>query len=258
MPAGARVGTFVHRVLQATDFDAADLAASSRCGSRPAGAPERVELGDPELVAHGLAAAVSTPLRRSGGRWRCGGSTRADRLDELALRTAARRRRRADAARSRWRRSRRCCASGSRPTIRSPGTPSGSRTRCCAASVRGYLTGSIDLVLRAWPTTRAPDRYAIVDYKTNWLAAPDEQLTRMALPARRRCAAEMHRSHYALQALLYVAALHRYLRWRVPELRPRARSRRRPLPVPARDDGRCSGGAAACSPGARRGRSWRL
>jgi exodeoxyribonuclease V beta subunit len=27
---------------------------------------------------------------------------------------------------------------------------------------------------------------------------------------------EMHRRHYTLQALLYVVALHRYLRWRVP------------------------------------------
>ncbi len=30
----------------------------------------------------------------------------------------------------------------------------------------------------------------------------------------------MHRRHYALQALLYVVALHRYLRWRLPGYRP--------------------------------------
>ena len=27
----------------------------------------------------------------------------------------------------------------------------------------------------------------------------------------------MHRHHYALQALLYLVALHRYLRWRLPD-----------------------------------------
>ena len=31
----------------------------------------------------------------------------------------------------------------------------------------------------------------------------------------------MERSHYALQALLYTVALHRYLRWRVPGYDPR-------------------------------------
>jgi exodeoxyribonuclease V beta subunit len=76
--------------------------------------------------------------------------------------------------------------------------------------VRGYLTGSIDLVVRL------PDaRFAIVDYKTNWLGRWDEPLSAwdyrpVAL------AAEMERFHYGLQALLYSAALHRYLRWRLP------------------------------------------
>ena len=49
-------------------------------------------------------------------------------------------------------------------------------------------------------------------------------------------AAEMHRPHYALQALLYTVALHRYLRWRVPGYDPDAQPRRRAVPVPARDD----------------------
>ena len=32
--------------------------------------------------------------------------------------------------------------------------------------------------------------------------------------------AEMYRRHYGLQALLYVVALHRYLRWRLPDYEP--------------------------------------
>ncbi|MGH2950237.1 MAG: PD-(D/E)XK nuclease family protein, partial [Solirubrobacteraceae bacterium] len=70
--------------------------------------------------------------------------------------------------------------------------------------VRGYLTGSIDLVVRAG------GRFAVVDYKTNRLGSygPDA------------LAAEMQRGHYGLQALLYTAALHRYLRWRLPGYDP--------------------------------------
>ena len=79
--------------------------------------------------------------------------------------------------------------------------------------MRGYLTGSIDAVVRAG------DRFAIVDYKTNWLAAPGEPLTAWHhRPA--ALAAEIRRYHYGLQALLYTVALHRYLRWRLPGYDP--------------------------------------
>ena len=78
------------------------------------------------------------------------------------------------------------------------------------------------------------DRYAIIDYKTNWLAAGGRAADRLALPARQALALEMQRSHYVLQALLYSVALHRYLRWRLPGYDPDARPRGRPLPVPAR------------------------
>ena len=81
-------------------------------------------------------------------------------------------------------------------------------------SVRGYLTGSIDLVLRL-----GGERFAVVDYKTNWLAAPGEPLSAWHhRPA--ALAAEMERAHYALQALLYTIALHRYLRWRLRDYDP--------------------------------------
>jgi exodeoxyribonuclease V beta subunit len=79
--------------------------------------------------------------------------------------------------------------------------------------VRGYLTGSIDLV------ARIGDAFAIVDYKTNWLAAPGEELSAWHhRPA--ALTAEMERAHYGLQAVLYTAALHRYLRWRLPGYDP--------------------------------------
>jgi exodeoxyribonuclease V beta subunit len=89
-----------------------------------------------------------------------------------------------------------------------------------SSALRGYLNGSIDLVLRvpgAAPGARP--RYAIVDYKTNWLAPAGEPLT-VAHYGPGQLAAEMQRSHYALQALLYSVALHRYLRWRLDAYDP--------------------------------------
>ena len=80
-------------------------------------------------------------------------------------------------------------------------------------SVRGYVTGSIDLV------ARAGERFAVVDYKTNWLGGPGEELT-AAHYRPEALAAEMVRAHYMLQALLYTVALHRYLRWRLPGYDP--------------------------------------
>jgi exodeoxyribonuclease V beta subunit len=80
-----------------------------------------------------------------------------------------------------------------------------------AQSLRGYLTGSIDVVLRV------PDpRYLVVDYKTNHLAdtAADYSHSRLA-------EAMLH-SDYPLQALLYVVVLHRFLRWRQPGYDPAA------------------------------------
>jgi exodeoxyribonuclease V beta subunit len=58
-------------------------------------------------------------------------------------------------------------------------------------------------------------RFAIVDYKTNWLGGPDGALS-IAHYRPEALQAEMLRSHYGLQALLYAVALHRYLRWRLP------------------------------------------
>lgn len=80
-----------------------------------------------------------------------------------------------------------------------------------ATHLRGYLTGSIDAVVRVRDADG--ERYLVVDHKTNRLAPPDEPLT-----AWHYRAAAMERAmidaHYPLQALLYSVALHRYLRWR--------------------------------------------
>jgi exodeoxyribonuclease V beta subunit len=76
-------------------------------------------------------------------------------------------------------------------------------------SLRGYLAGSIDVVLRL-----PAQRYLIADYKTNHLGdtAADYSFARLT-------EAMLH-SDYPLQALLYTVVLHRFLRWRVPGYDP--------------------------------------
>jgi hypothetical protein len=85
------------------------------------------------------------------------------------------------------------------------------------APLRGYLSGSVDAVVRVGP--HGSERYLVVDHKTNRLAPREEQLTAWHY---RHEALErsMIDAHYPLQALLYAVALHRYLRWRRPGYEP--------------------------------------
>ena len=62
-------------------------------------------------------------------------------------------------------------------------------------------------------------RFVVVDYKTNWLGPSGEPLT-SAHYTPERLAAAMIDAHYPLQALLYGVALHRFLRWRLPDYTP--------------------------------------
>jgi exodeoxyribonuclease V beta subunit len=202
MPAGTQVGTLVHRVLEATDFAAADLDGELAAQLAAAQARREVELGDEAAVVAGLRAAIETPLGLGDVRLR--DIARADRLDELGFELPL--------------------AGGDDPSgqvtlagiaavLRAYGDPFGYAERLqdpiLRPELRGYLTGILDVVVRL-----PGGSFAVLDYKTNRLAAPEEPLT--AWHHRPEAlAAEMLRAHYGLQALLYVAALHRYLRWRL-------------------------------------------
>ncbi|MBL0746410.1 UvrD-helicase domain-containing protein [Nocardioides sp. G10] len=81
----------------------------------------------------------------------------------------------------------------------------------------GYLTGSIDVVVRVPVEGRT--RYVTIDYKTNWLG--DRTAPATAWEYRPAVLDEaMGHSDYPLQALLYTVVLHRYLRWRLPDYDP--------------------------------------
>ena len=84
--------------------------------------------------------------------------------------------------------------------------------------LRGYLSGSIDVVLRV-PVDDGSPRFLVVDYKTNRLGDGESPLT-AADYARDQVTHAMLHSDYPLQALLYVVVVHRYLRWRQPGYDP--------------------------------------
>ena len=83
--------------------------------------------------------------------------------------------------------------------------------------LRGYLSGSVDVVLRV-PGDDGP-RFLVVDYKTNLLGDPDRPLTAADYAPALLTEAMLH-SHYPLQAMLYAVVAHRYLRWRLPGYDP--------------------------------------
>jgi exodeoxyribonuclease V beta subunit len=205
MPAGTAVGTFVHRVLEATDFGAADLDAELSARVEEVQARRAVELGDVRAVVAGLRAAIETPLGPDGRRLR--DLARADRLDELDFEFPL-----VGGDSPTGRLALDAIAAVLRAHLPADDPLAGYADRLAdpalRSTIRGYVTGSIDLV------ARTDARFTVVDYKTNRLAAPGEPLTAWHhRPA--ALAAEMERGHYGLQALLYTVALHRYLRWRL-------------------------------------------
>jgi len=198
-------------VLEAADFAAPDL--DAELAEQVAGATRGLDLAEPDRVIHGLRVALETPLGPLVEGVRLRDFARADRLGELGFELPL--------------------AGGDEPTgrltlhaiaraLREHLPPSDPMAAYAArledpalrSQVRGFLTGSIDLVIRV-----DGPRFAIVDYKTNWLGPAGEPLT-LAPYQPEALAVEMGRAHYGLQALLYTVALHRYLRWRMPGYEP--------------------------------------
>lgn len=211
LPGGAVFGTLVHAVLEIVDTSAADLAGELAACCEDVVARHLSPI-DPNHLAEALLPVLRTPLGPLGVA--LADIAPSDRLAELDFELPL--------------------AGGDSPlpvTVTldavgdllrrhlpadDPMLPYADLVRTLdPVPLRGYLTGSIDAVLRT-----AGGRFVVVDYKTNRLA-PVEELT-TAHYTRDAMAAEMLRAHYPMQALLYSAALHRYLRWRLPGYDPRA------------------------------------
>ena len=217
LPVGASFGSLVHEVLEFADPQAKDLVAELR---------DRVEAGrrrwgfttglDADALARALAAVCRTPL----GPLLPPGTTLAgigasDRLCELAFELPLAG---GDAAHEGV-----GSELGALAGLLRTHLPDGDPVRGLAdvlddpavggQALRGYLTGSIDVLLRV------AGRHYVVDYKTNWLGPPTGPLTTAHYgPDALRGA--MSTSSYPLQALLYAVVLHRFLRWRLPGYDP--------------------------------------
>ncbi len=209
MPAGARVGTLIHSVMEASDFAATDLSGELRAALWAQLSWQHLDLGDLDAVIEGLSAAIETPLGPLVGGARLRDVGRGDRLDEMTFELPLLG---GDTPRGEL-------AIADIAAVLSAYLPAGDPMALYAerlagdpslsTTLRGYLTGSLDLVFRL-----PGERFVIVDYKTNRLGGFDEPLTAWNYrPA--AVGAEMTAAHYPLQALLYTVALHRYLRWRV-------------------------------------------
>jgi len=217
LPVGIEFGTVVHAILEAVDPMAGDLAGELRTVAAGVLARTPAEISA-EALSDGLLPAMQTPLGPLAGDRRLCDISRSDRLAELSFELPL--------------------AGGDQPItevslsqlaplLRRHLAPddlmygySGMLEHPVlgAETLRGYLTGSIDAVLRV--RDDGVSRYLIMDYKTNWLGNYETGPLLVTDYAPARMAQAMLSAHYPLQALLYSVAVHRLLRWRQPGYRP--------------------------------------
>lgn len=232
LPAGTAFGTFVHAVLEVVDTDAVDLDGEIAARVAQVGTAGLGTLADlePDQVAAALAPLYSTPLGPLADGRALAQISPADRLAELdfELPLAG-----GEAGTSTTRATLRDVAGLLRTHLDSDDPFAPYAERLTAGSVdadrplAGYLTGSIDALLRLAPSSAqgsascpAPaTRFVVVDYKTNRLGPFDEPLTCWHYRPAAMVAAMLD-AHYPLQLLLYSVATHRYLRWRLPGYDP--------------------------------------
>jgi exodeoxyribonuclease V beta subunit len=213
MPGGTRVGTLIHSVMEATDFASPELPAELRAALGAELSWQHLDLGELDAVVDGLRTAIETPLGVLVGGLSLRDIGRGDRLDEMSFELPLLG---GDSPRGELSV---IDIAGLLEAHLPPDDPMARYAGRLAdpsltVALRGYLTGSLDLVFRL------PDeRFLIVDYKTNRLGAADETLTAWNYRPE-TLGPEMEAAHYPLQALLYTVALHRYLRWRVPGYDP--------------------------------------
>ena len=216
-PRGAAAGSFLHDVLERFDFTRAEEPGALESLVADQLRRHRLAVDDPGSVAIGLRAALTTPLGNLAGDVRLADLSTGDRLNELGFDlpllggAAARPDAAIDVEQIAEVFARHA---GSLPVL----ARAADRLReLDRRAVRGFLTGSIDLVFRRSADGRP--RYFVVDYKSNWHGdrsadgKPETSTVAHYHPA--RLAETMLDHHYLLQAHLYLVALHRLLRWRL-------------------------------------------
>ncbi len=217
LPAGATFGSLVHGVLEEADPHAPDLAAELASRAR-----EQLGFWPVDVTADVLAEAMlplhATPLGPLVPGLSLGDLGLRDRLRELDFEIPLAGGDHAVAADVRL--------ADVAPLLRTH-LPADDALRPYAdrleqpllggQSLRGYLSGSIDVVLRV--PHGGTQRFVVVDYKTNRLGDPERPATSADYGPEQLATAMLH-SDYPLQALLYSVVVHRYLRWRLPAYDP--------------------------------------
>ena len=204
-PRGAQAGDCLHRILEQLDYRQPVAAQAELCGR---------ELQRAGIAEHHSSAAVlgleqlrQTPLGGALGSFQLAELEHSDRLNEMNF----------DLPLSLVR-----ARALARPFADHPegwfGASYAERLAQLEVASQGFLTGSIDLVFRHG------ERWWVADWKSNWLGERDPQGQPLHCGPRHysptAMAALMAANHYPLQAHLYLVALHRYLRWRLPDYRP--------------------------------------
>jgi exodeoxyribonuclease V beta subunit len=212
---GTDVGTFVHGVLEHTDFAAPDLDTELR--GAIAGMRRRMRLDlDEDLLTDGLAAAITTPLGPDVAGISLRQVARADRRDEVGFELPL----------DRYGADRPATVGDIAGLLRTHLPADDPLARYAESlpgtllhrGLRGFLGGSIDLLLRRTDDQGRPV-FHVADYKTNRLGRWEHPLTLFDYRPEALADAMMH-GHYPIQALLYAVAAHRLLRWRLPDYDP--------------------------------------
>ncbi len=219
LPSGVEFGTAVHAVLERVDAAAADLpeALGQACATTLAQGPATAMTAD--ALASALLPAFRTPLGPLADEQRLCDIPRDDRLAELSFEypLAGGDTTNAELTLGMVSPLLRRYISPTDPLAEYPDSLDDPALN--AQALRGYLTGSIDAVLRIRHKDRTP-RYLVVDYKTNWLGRFDGEMLKIGDYTPARMAVAMMSAHYPLQALLYAVAVHRMLSWRQPNYDP--------------------------------------
>jgi exodeoxyribonuclease V beta subunit len=195
-PAGAAFGTLVHSALERVDFTSPDLhpELTSACAALMNHRPLPIA---PATLAAGLIHALRSPLGGPLGDDTLVQLPQIDRLDELDfdLPLAA-------------------FDAGTIASVMLDHLPASdplhrwfveAAAGALDVALDGMLTGSIDLVART--TIDGQSRFWLADYKSNLIGSGDYSSSSVA--------DLMCTSGYALQATIYLVALHRFLRWRL-------------------------------------------
>ena len=210
-PRGAAAGDCLHRILEQLPFRADPSASTCERQELIAAELRRagLDFALAEMVLEGLDQVLQTPLGGPLGELALADIRPDQRLHELSFDLPVQEVRTADLV----------DAFGADPTARF-GADYTDALASLAVNSRGFLTGSIDLVFR----DPRQSCWWILDWKSNWIGerGPAGETDRCGPRHYHQQAMEkqMIHHHYPLQAHLYMVALHRHLRWRLPDYDP--------------------------------------